>query len=262
MKRRWILALVPAVILALFLVGCGEAKIPLTQYQELEKKYQVLAQDVKTLQKTQGELAQQKAEAEAYKKGKEAGLKEGQAELAQQKAEAYEKGKADGLATGKAAGYREGWEAYSKLWPYSPYPIYPPYPPTYPPYPPVYPGKFVASVYQGDEFDGGYVGSFESSYPINYDWGLGGPLGGLTNYFSVRWEGTAWFETGNYRFRGRADDGFRLYVDGRLLLDTWSPQTVRTHEVTHYLTAGYHSIRLEYRERTGYAQVSLFWERN
>jgi len=144
---------------------------------------------------------------------------------------------------------------YPYLYPY-PYP----YPPTYPPYPSVYPGKFVASVYQGDEFDGGYVGSFESSYPINYDWGLGGPFG-LTNYFSVRWEGTAWFEAGNYRFRGRADDGLRLYVDGRLLLDRWSPQTVRTHEATIYLSGGYATIQLEYRERTGYAQISLFWER-
>jgi len=241
-----IIAVLVTILLSFSLAWCGEPKFSLGQYQELEKKYQVLQQDVKILKE---EAAQQKA----------------QEELARQKAEAYEKGRAAGFSEGreagfredKAAGYREGWDAcyqeYRRYWPsYSPYLTYPPYP--------TYPARFTATVYQGENFEGGYVGTFEDPYPINHNWEFGGPFG-LTDYFSIKWEGGAWFETGYYRFRTCADDGVRLYIDSHLVIDKWFPQVATPYEVRQYLTQGYHQIRLEYFDRTAHAVISLYWER-
>jgi len=118
--------------------------------------------------------------------------------------------------------------------------------------------NFKAEVFSGENFDE-YVGLLPDPYPVNFDWQYGGPFG-LTNYFSVRWEGAVSFEQGTYRFRARADDGFRLYVDGQLLLDRWSPHTTRNHEITRSLS-GDHNIRLEYRELTGLSHISLSWEK-
>ena len=52
--------------------------------------------------------------------------------------------------------------------------------------------------------------------------------------YSVRWTGAIKIPTtGQYRFRLEVDDGFRLYLDGRLALDFWRDNN-RTHRLTGY----------------------------
>jgi len=94
---------------------------------------------------------------------------------------------------------------------------------------------------------------------INFDWGYGAPFLGLpADEFSVRWTTQQSFAAGLYTFNVAADDGARLYVDGELVLDGW--QGVNGSEsVTRYLSAGEHTIVLEYFEQTGVAQVQLNW---
>jgi hypothetical protein len=97
---------------------------------------------------------------------------------------------------------------------------------------------------------------------ISYNWGSGTPANGLpADDFSVRWTRTIAFDEGRYRFYAVVDDGFRLYVDDTLVLNSWSDGGRREIRAELRLQAGYHSLRAEYYERTGDAQVQLNWER-
>ncbi|MFW6097851.1 MAG: PA14 domain-containing protein, partial [Chloroflexota bacterium] len=65
---------------------------------------------------------------------------------------------------------------------------------------------------------------------IDFNWGEGSPMSGVNNdHFSARWTRNLTFEPGRYRFTARTDDGVRLWVNNRLLVDRWQPQTVQSH---------------------------------
>ncbi|RMF30241.1 MAG: glycosyl hydrolase, partial [Chloroflexi bacterium] len=65
---------------------------------------------------------------------------------------------------------------------------------------------------------------------------------------------------GRYTFTTYSDDGVRLYVDGRRVLDSWRPMR-GYRSVTVDLDAGEHTIVLEYFEQKGVALVRLSWHR-
>lgn len=97
---------------------------------------------------------------------------------------------------------------------------------------------------------------------IDFHWGTGAPLAGLpTDNFSVRWTRTASFEMGTYRFHAQVDDGVRIWVDDMLLVDAWYDHAL--HEVTadHAVVQGAHSVRVEYYERAGGAEIKVWWEK-
>lgn len=99
---------------------------------------------------------------------------------------------------------------------------------------------------------------------INFDWGAGSPHSSIgTDNFSIRW--TGWVEpknSGNYSFHTVSDDGVRLWVDGKLIIDQWVDQgaTKHTSTSTIQMTAGHkYDLKLEYYEHGGAASVKLFW---
>ncbi len=97
---------------------------------------------------------------------------------------------------------------------------------------------------------------------LDFAWGLQGPhadCATLTDNFSARWTRTATFAAGTYRFTVSGDDGVRLFVDGKKLLDEWRPQFSPTFSRDLELTAGDHRIVLEFFENYGSAQVKLSW---
>ena len=96
---------------------------------------------------------------------------------------------------------------------------------------------------------------------IDFTWWGNSALPGLpADDFSARWTRQLPFDAGTYRFRVTADDGVRLWVGDRLLLDDWREgQSTRTAEVN--LAAGPQVVRLEYFERGGEALARLTWER-
>jgi len=94
---------------------------------------------------------------------------------------------------------------------------------------------------------------------LDYDWGLGAPAPGLpSDGFSVRWTQPLYFSAGRYRFITTTDDGVRLWVDGRLLIDAWQPMR-GTRAAVAYLEEGVHEVRMEYFERSGAAMARLTW---
>jgi DNA-binding beta-propeller fold protein YncE/Tol biopolymer transport system component len=95
---------------------------------------------------------------------------------------------------------------------------------------------------------------------IDFAWGLDSPGPGVpTDNFSARWQRYVWFEVNTYRFTVFADDGVRLWVDDRLLIDQWQHPQVATFQADVTLSQGYHRVRLEYYEGSGSAAVRLSW---
>jgi len=84
------------------------------------------------------------------------------------------------------------------------------------------------------------------------------------NDFSIRWTGeieAGYTET--YTFYPKTDDGVRLWVDGRLLVDSW--ETVPIYPIEHkatidLLAGNAYSIIMEYFESSDNAIAELRWE--
>ncbi|HSJ52719.1 MAG TPA: PA14 domain-containing protein, partial [Anaerolineae bacterium] len=75
-----------------------------------------------------------------------------------------------------------------------------------------------------------------------------------------RWTRSVNLAAGLYRFSVQVDDGARLWVDGRLVIDQWHDGS-NTYTADVNLSGGTHALRLEYYERTGGAMVRLSWNR-
>lgn len=96
--------------------------------------------------------------------------------------------------------------------------------------------------------------------PLANDWGQESPAPGIdADHFSVRWTGRFSFPASKQLFTATADDGIRLYVDGAVLIDAWRNQSRATHQAVHELSAGEHTVTLEYYEHTVDAVAQLDW---
>jgi RNase P/RNase MRP subunit p29 len=94
---------------------------------------------------------------------------------------------------------------------------------------------------------------------IDFDWGRTAPAATMpAEDFSVRWTRQLYFPAGTYRFTTEVDDGVRLWVDGKLLIDQWH-DGIASYSSDIYLGEGKHEIRMEMYERTGYAKARLWW---
>jgi hypothetical protein len=97
---------------------------------------------------------------------------------------------------------------------------------------------------------------------LRFDWGAGGPELSCNlpvDGFSVRWTRTTAFRAGTYRFSITTDDGMRLKVDGRLILDKWLVQPPTTYSADIVLSAGNHTLEVEYFEREAGATAAVRW---
>jgi hypothetical protein len=95
---------------------------------------------------------------------------------------------------------------------------------------------------------------------VNFDWGTGSPAPTIQpDYFSGRARGRMAFSGGRYSFTLDADDGARVFVDSREIIDRWPPAGPgQTTEIVD-LGLGEHDVAVEYQELTGIARVSLTW---
>ena len=79
---------------------------------------------------------------------------------------------------------------------------------------------------------------------------------------SVRWTGKLRpAVSGEYVLSFTSDDGCRLYLDGRLLIDAWDSHAVRSDEATISLEAGHdYDLSVEYYNLRDYAVAKLNWK--
>ena len=98
---------------------------------------------------------------------------------------------------------------------------------------------------------------------MNFRWTLNSPGPGIPfDWYSARWTGTLTAPaSGVARMGVEGNDGYRLYIDQRLVIDNWRKQSFgrRTADV-HLAPGSRHDIRLEYFESTGNARLTLLWD--
>lgn len=94
---------------------------------------------------------------------------------------------------------------------------------------------------------------------IEFDWRRAAPVVGIpADDFSARWTRTMNFTDGIYRFRAISDDGVRVYVDGRLVINEWRDQGGHTTHVIDLRLSGKKTIVVEYYEHKLDAKIR-FW---
>lgn len=97
---------------------------------------------------------------------------------------------------------------------------------------------------------------------VNFDWGVGSPDPAIeSNTFSARWTGFVQPEcSGEYTFYTYSDDGVRLWVDGKRIINNWTDHSPTENSGTICLEVGrIYDIKLEYYERGGGATIQLRW---
>lgn len=97
---------------------------------------------------------------------------------------------------------------------------------------------------------------------INFQGGNDFPKGIPADYFSVRWTGKLVPpKSAKYILSISSDDGSRLYLNGKLLLDNWGPHALQTKSATVELKKGKPvDIKVEFCEEAGEAAVILGWD--
>lgn len=97
---------------------------------------------------------------------------------------------------------------------------------------------------------------------VDFRWQGRPPAEGVPgNGFSARWTGTLHpTASGDYRLGVASDDGARLYLDDRCVLDNWRDRALEAQGVTLKLEAGKsYDLRLEYYQNLGDSAVTLGW---
>ena len=95
---------------------------------------------------------------------------------------------------------------------------------------------------------------------INFEWGNENIIENYFDDVSVRWTGKIRApRTGEYQFIARSDDGARLWIDDKLIIDVCRQQPPENHRAEINLEKGYNRIKIEYFERVGGATMKLLW---
>ena len=81
------------------------------------------------------------------------------------------------------------------------------------------------------------------------------------NFFSICWSGQIQPRYSEmYTFHTVSDDGIRVWIDGKMVVDAWKSHGEQTDFGSIPLAAGQlYDIRVEYYQRTNRARASLFW---
>jgi beta-glucosidase len=97
---------------------------------------------------------------------------------------------------------------------------------------------------------------------INFDWGSGSPFPNFpSDNFSVRWTGNLIApETGEFLMEVVSDDGVRLYINNKIVIDDWNNHSAQSNVFKiNFVKDQIYKISLEYYENGGDALVKLGW---
>lgn len=97
---------------------------------------------------------------------------------------------------------------------------------------------------------------------LKFNWNKEPPHPSMPRYtYTVRWTGFLEVpQSASWRFETEADDGVRLWIGDRLVLQNWTTRRVSTDKGNVDLEAGRrHAIKLEFFQGQGDAEIRLFW---
>jgi hypothetical protein len=96
---------------------------------------------------------------------------------------------------------------------------------------------------------------------VKFDWGDQAPMKEIPQtHFSARWTGTLGPlpRSGIYRFSTVADDGVRVYLDGKAIIDEWHDSDSERHQASVQLEKGStHQLRVEFYQNTGQSRCTV-----
>ncbi|MFZ6022930.1 MAG: glycoside hydrolase family 3 N-terminal domain-containing protein [Bacteroidota bacterium] len=98
---------------------------------------------------------------------------------------------------------------------------------------------------------------------IDFHWTLYGPDQLLpTDFYSVKWTGNLRAPaSGSFNIGLEGNDGFRLYLNDRLMIDQWEKQSYHTRMFPVQLQKDRdYAIRIEFKETNGNAHIKLIWD--
>jgi hypothetical protein len=100
---------------------------------------------------------------------------------------------------------------------------------------------------------------------VDFDWGAGSPNPAVTvvDHFSVRWTGQVQPRySGKYTFSTLSDDGSRVTIDGKVVVDAFVDQSGQQENDGYAdLVAGQkYSIKVEYYDDAVNALIHMSWE--
>ncbi len=98
---------------------------------------------------------------------------------------------------------------------------------------------------------------------VDFHWTILPPVEGLdAHWYSVRWRGRLVAPvSGAVRIGVEGNDGFRLFLDERLVVDRWEKRSYSSESAVLQLVRGRrYALRLEFREPAGNGRVRLFWD--
>ena len=98
---------------------------------------------------------------------------------------------------------------------------------------------------------------------IDFGWSFNSPAREIpVDWYSIRWTGRITApSTGVHKLGVDGNDGYRLYIDGRLAIDNWKKQSFRAKLAdAHFAPGSTHDIRLEYFETAGSTKIKLVWD--
>ena len=97
---------------------------------------------------------------------------------------------------------------------------------------------------------------------ISFNWTLYPPDPKINyDFFSARWTGKITCpETGHFKIGLDGNDGYRLYLDGKLCIDNWRNQSCRTLLTDFYFEKDKaYDLKVEFFESSGGAMLNLVW---
>ena len=114
--------------------------------------------------------------------------------------------------------------------------------------------------FSGPNFERKVLTRIDPAVDFDWNWQLPGP-GVPHEYFSVRWTGKIYApETGTYRFSALADDGVRVWVNGRKVIDEWRKQDDSQFVGAVALTGRRsYDLRIEYFNDWKGSVISVYW---
>ena len=130
-------------------------------------------------------------------------------------------------------------------------------------YAPEPPGRGTGLV--GEYFNGVDLKNFvftRTDPTVNFSWGaVTNPVPDVR--FSVRWTGRLQVQhAGLHQFHADTDDGARVWIDGKLVIDSWTTHPGYEQEYSGSITllpGRYYNITMEYFDDVGTAVARLYW---
>ncbi len=120
--------------------------------------------------------------------------------------------------------------------------------------------NWTAQYYDNKDLSGDPVQTDNGINGINFNWGSGKPISKVdSDKFSIRYTSTQTFGQGTYEFILSSDDGARVFIDGNLVLDRFVSRPLTTDRFQQTLSAGDHSLKVEYFENTDNASIQFQW---